>query len=152
MRQLWVQSVMRFKSWFMSRAAASGSWTTVKSDVSSAKSLTLHLKFSVKSFIYTRKKRGPRIEPWGTPAVIFPHCEALQFRTVRCMLSAKKLSTSQRSWPEIPHRSSSKISASCHTLSNALDISRYTERTSRGGLQSKASNTESIRTLSNLCI
>ena len=35
----------------------------VKSEVSSAKSLTLHLRLSVKSLMYTRKKSGPKIEP-----------------------------------------------------------------------------------------
>ena len=53
---------MRFKSWFKSLAADKGSRTTVKSDVSSAKSFTLHIRLSVRSLIYTRKKRGPNIE------------------------------------------------------------------------------------------
>ena len=34
---------------------------------SSAKSLTLDLKCSGRSFIYSRNKMGPRTEPWGTP-------------------------------------------------------------------------------------
>ena len=35
--------------------------------VSSAKSLTLDLTWSGRSFIYARKSMGPRTEPCGTP-------------------------------------------------------------------------------------
>ena len=34
--------------------------------------LTLHFKSAVRSLIYTRKNNGPNIDPWGTPAKIFP--------------------------------------------------------------------------------
>ena len=40
----------------------------------------------------------------------------------------------------IPQHCSLKIRPSCHTLSNALDISRKTDQASRVGLQSKAVN------------
>ena len=47
------------------------SWTTKKSGVSSAKSLIFAVKPSGKSLIYTKKNSGHRIEPCGTPALIF---------------------------------------------------------------------------------
>ena len=63
---------MRSGSWFISVAAALVSLTMVKSDASSANSFTPHLKFCDKSLMYIKKKRGPKIEPCGTPAEIFP--------------------------------------------------------------------------------
>lgn len=69
-----------------------------------AKSLTLHLRLSVKSLMYTRKKSGPKIEPWGTPAVTEPHPEALLFKTVRCFWFARKFLMSESKFPEIPQR------------------------------------------------
>ena len=48
------------------------SWTTEKSDVSSAKSLSFVVKPSDTSLIYTKNaNKGSRIEPCGTPALIF---------------------------------------------------------------------------------
>ena len=87
----------------MSLAAEFGSCTIVKSEVSSAKSFTLQLKFSVKSFMYIKKKRGPKIEPCGTPAEIFLQLEDCPFKTVLCFLSDKKLRRSNSRFPEIPH-------------------------------------------------
>ena len=46
-----------------------GSFTTEKRDVSSAKSLTVEVIFSDKSLIYTKKNRGPKMDPCGTPAL-----------------------------------------------------------------------------------
>ena len=69
-----------------------------------------------------------------------PQEELLPFRTVRCFLPIRKFLIRERRFPDTPHCSSLKMSPSCQTLSNALEISRYTDRTSRGGLQSNASN------------
>ena len=44
------------------------SFTTEKRDVSSAKSLTVEVKFSDKS-LYTKKNRGPKMDPCITPAL-----------------------------------------------------------------------------------
>ena len=66
----------------MSVSAWFGSLAVLKSEVSSAKSFMSYLMFAVKSLMYTRKKRGPRIEPCGTPADIEPHFDALPFK--RC--------------------------------------------------------------------
>ena len=38
--------------------------------VSSAKSLGLQLTENGKSLMYNKKRRGPRIEPWGTPLLL----------------------------------------------------------------------------------
>ena len=47
----------------MSDAAAFALQAVVKRDVLSAKSLALHLRSSVDSLMYTRKKSIPRVEP-----------------------------------------------------------------------------------------
>ena len=44
----------------------------------------------------------------------------------------------------MPIDSSLQSTPSCQTLSNALDISKKTDLTSRDGLQSKASNISSV--------
>ena len=44
-------------------------------DVSSAKSFVIHDKFSLRSLIYIKQKRDPKIEPYGTPAIIGNHVE-----------------------------------------------------------------------------
>ena len=43
-----------------------GSFTTEKRDVSSAKSLAVEVILSDKSWIYTKKNRGPKMEPRHT--------------------------------------------------------------------------------------
>ena len=37
-----------------------------------------------------KKKRGPRIDPWGTPALIFAHEEYWPFRANLCFLASRK--------------------------------------------------------------
>ena len=66
----------------MSAAAWLGSLAVLKSEVSSAKSIISHLMFAAKSLMYARKKRGSTIEPYGTPADIESHFNALQFKMV----------------------------------------------------------------------
>jgi len=73
------------RSWFISTVAALGSFTTVKMEVSSAINLTVHLRSLVKSLIYTRNIKGPRMEPCGTPAEIYPK---RKFATQNCSLLA----------------------------------------------------------------
>jgi len=70
----------------MSAAAWFRSLADLKSEVSSAKSFMSHLMLALKSLMYTRKKRGPRIEPYGTPADNGPHFDALPFKTVHYVL------------------------------------------------------------------
>ena len=47
------------------------SWTTEKSDVSSAESLVFVVKLFGKPLIYTKKNECPKIELCGTLALIF---------------------------------------------------------------------------------
>ena len=54
--------------------------------VSSAKSLTLDSTSSGRSFIYIKNKRGPRTEPWGTPALVLPQDEDTPCKTTRWVL------------------------------------------------------------------
>ena len=49
--------------------------TTENREVSSAKSFTVDSMFSDKSFMYIRKRSGPRIDPCGTPAFTGNHSE-----------------------------------------------------------------------------
>ena len=46
-------------------------------NVSPAKSFGFESKFSVRSFMYKRKISSPRMDPWGTLALISPHIEFL---------------------------------------------------------------------------
>ena len=80
--------------------------------------------FSVKSLIYIKKNKGPRIEPCGTPAQMSPQLEDWPFRTVLCFLSAKKFLRSDSRSPETPHCLSLNMRPSCHTLSKALEMSK----------------------------
>ena len=57
------------------------SLTIVKRDVSSAKSFTLDFKSFGKSLMQIRKRSGPRISPWGTPAKIGLQDEVCPFNT-----------------------------------------------------------------------
>lgn len=66
---------------------AAESWTTEKSAVSSAKSLVFVVKPSGKSLIYTKKNRGPRIEPYGTPALNFDQFDQCSLRSTLWCLS-----------------------------------------------------------------
>ena len=68
-------SEILFKSSFNYFADKSTSWTTEKMDVSSAKSLLIDDKFLRRSLIYIKKKRGPKMEPCRTPAIIGNHVE-----------------------------------------------------------------------------
>ena len=47
--------------------------------MSSAKSLVLEDKPSAKSLIYIKNNNGPKMEPWGTPALILVHEEDCPF-------------------------------------------------------------------------
>ena len=55
--------------------------TMPKIDVSSANSFTLFFKPSGMSLIYTRKRRGPNIDPLGTLVRIGLHDEVCPFKT-----------------------------------------------------------------------
>ena len=46
------------------------SWTMEKTEESSANSLAVDERLWLKSFMYIRKKIDPKIDPWGTPALV----------------------------------------------------------------------------------
>ena len=56
------------------------SLTTVNREVSSEKSFALVFNPLGKSLIYIRKRSGPKIEPWGTPAKIGHHDDVCPFK------------------------------------------------------------------------
>ena len=49
-----------------------------------SKILVLEDKPSAKSLIYIKNNNGPRMEPWGTPALILVHEEDCPFNTTLC--------------------------------------------------------------------
>ena len=57
--------------------------------VSSANRRILVPMFSVISLMNTKNKRGPRTDPWGTPALIVPILHVALLRIIRCFLFDK---------------------------------------------------------------
>ena len=71
--------------------------------VSSAKSLTLDLTCSGRSFIYARKRMGPRTEPCGTPDETWILSEMIPLMTTACfLLSNLKFLIDLRTSPLVP--------------------------------------------------
>ena len=58
--------------------------------VSSVKSLTLDLTCSDRSFMYARKRIGPRTEPCGTPENTGIYSELIPLITTACFPLSKK--------------------------------------------------------------
>ena len=87
----------------------------------------------------SRKSSGPKIDPWGIPSFILLHLEVEPLNRTLWYLSDKKLSISFNKRPLMPLRLSLYNNPSCQSLPKAFEISRNTPRTSREGLQSKAS-------------
>ena len=71
-------------------------------DASSAKSLVIDEKFLLRSLIYIKKKRGPKMEPCGTPAIIGNHVEDWPLSNTLWYLLLRKLSTNFNRGPDIP--------------------------------------------------
>ena len=78
---------------------------------------------SERSFIQIKYINGPRMGPWGTPAVIF---ENWLLKTTRRLLSLKKSRRRLSKFPNIPFWIRLKMIPSCHTLLNAFEMSRKT--------------------------
>ena len=66
------------RSAFMQPAAVTGSSTIIKRLVSSANSRIFDPISFIISLIYNRKRRGPRIDPWGTPARMYVQSKTAQ--------------------------------------------------------------------------
>ena len=119
------------KSLLISAAELSLLCTTENKEVSSANNLVLDDNSSAKSFMFIKKKNsGPSIEPCGTPALRLVHVETCPFKTALCFLFLKKSHNKFKSSPNMPFCFNLKMIPSCHTLSNAFDISRKTLLTS----------------------
>ena len=57
--------------------------------VSSANILICILVSVAKSFVYTRKRSGPSIDPWGTPALIVIHEDSTPHNATLCLPVSK---------------------------------------------------------------
>ena len=81
----------------------------------SASSLTTKVMQSSKSFIWIKNNRGPKIDPWETPAVTFAQ-EVWLLSTILCFLSLKKSDNMFNRSPDIPFSLS---------LKKSLDVKLY---------------------------
>ena len=89
--QLCVHSDIFWRSLFNTSAEVLLLCTTENREVSSAKRFTVNSMFSDKSFMYIRKKSGPRIDPSGTPAFTGNHSEVWPLSKTLWNLFVKKL-------------------------------------------------------------
>ena len=94
------QLFINFKSLLISPAKVLMSWTMENKEVSSANNLHWLLRPFGKSLTYIKNKRGPRMEPCGTPARISTQKEHWSFKTILCFLLVKK---SFSSWKSVQH-------------------------------------------------
>ena len=118
------------RSKFNCSAACMGSSTMKYKLVSSAKSLIDELMSTKMSIIYKRNRRGPRIEPCGTPALTEVQKEFIPGKTTRCLLSVRYSENQVSNDPETTADLSLKRRPLCQTLSKALLISQNIARTS----------------------
>ena len=70
--------------------------------MSSAKSLAVPDRFLDRPLIYTKNHRGPKIDPWGTPASTGDHEDEWPFNKALWSLFDRKLSMHFSSRPNIP--------------------------------------------------
>ena len=82
-------SFMVARSLFMLLVASTSSLKSINRVVSSANRCILVPMSLGISLINTRNKRGPRTEPWGTPALIVPILDVALLRITRCCLLDK---------------------------------------------------------------
>ena len=78
------------------------SFTIQKREVLSAKSFVVEERLLLRSFIYIKKRRCPKIEPWGTPAVTGSHVDDWPFETTLWNLWLRKLWISSNGRPVAP--------------------------------------------------
>ena len=86
-----------------------------------------------------KKRRGPKIDPWATPAVILAHLDDWPFRRTLWYQSLKKHSIRCKRLPEIP------IDSSIYKPLCQIEICKNTALVWRVGLQS---NVEKISVIS----
>ena len=79
--------------------------------------------------MYSRKSVGPRIDPWGTPALTGYSCEDFPSKTTRSRLLLKRRNkTKYLTWKSIRLRFVKKTSIPHSAMSKALDIWSATAR------------------------
>ena len=80
------------------------------------------------SLIYSRKSAGPKMEPWGTPALTGYFCEHFPYENTQNhkILIKDKMRPNMSS--EIPRDLSLWRKLACQTLSEAVDIWSITAR------------------------
>ena len=78
-----------------------GSFTTEKKDVSSAKSLAVEVILSDKSWIYTKKNKGPKMDPCHTLDLTGNQFDDRTLIFTYWNLILRKLLISARASPEI---------------------------------------------------
>ena len=105
---------------------SSGQSTIIYKLVSSANNQIEHPMCLTMSIIKNRNIRGPRIEPWGTPASPDAQSDACPFITTRCRRFDKLLGNQLTMLSEQPIVRSLKNNPLYHTLSKALLMSQKT--------------------------
>ena len=91
-----------FRSSFKFFADKVISWTTERREVSSANSLVFETKLSQILLINIQKKRGQRIESWGTPALTLAHEEYWPFEKTVCFLKSRQSNIKFNKSPIVP--------------------------------------------------
>ena len=57
-----------------------------------------------RSLIYSKNSRGPKIDPWGTPHVIFKKDVFCPSTSIYCFLSERQLSNHSKLLPLTPYK------------------------------------------------
>ena len=102
-----------------------------KSEVSSTNSLALVIKSLEIPLKYIKNNNSPSIDPWVTAASILLHEENCPFKATLFFQEFKKSVMISNRLPEIQFYSNLHKRPLCHTLLNALGMSKNTPRTSR---------------------
>ena len=84
--QILFQDEIFSQSLFICAEVSDGSVPLARSVVSSAKiNISLSMSATI-SFMYIRKRSGPNLEPWGTPALVSSRLDVTQSTTTHCFL------------------------------------------------------------------
>ena len=117
------QLPISYKSSLRSFTEVLKSWSLRNREVSSANSLHSLLRPSDNLSIYIKNNKGPKVHPWGTPALPSTQDEDWLFKTTLCFLLWRKSHKMLMISLLISFWLSLKIRLSCHTVPNAFEIS-----------------------------
>ena len=95
-------------------------WITENREVLPAKILVRENKASAKSLIYIKNNNGPKMEPWGAPALTLVHEEDYPLNTTHCFLFVKNYFKTFNKLLDIPLSCTLNTRPSSQTLSNAF--------------------------------